>query len=246
LNGKEEIFMNKILIISFLILTATFVFGQEYEQKLYEFYVEGDMGKYGQLLRTMEKELDRSSNEGLFLLVQTQFIYSSYLMEEDEDEAEKWIEKSWPMAESLKANKFKTAQVLAMEGSMYGFMTSINPWKVMTYGPKSIEYLDKAIETNPNCPIAWLYYGNADFYRPEIFGGSKTEALNKYKKAYSLLEERDVQKYDQWKVLNTLVMMGQAYEALDEPSLAKEYYQMALEIEPDFDWVKNTLLPELN
>ena len=149
------------------------------------------------------------------------------------------------MAESLKAKKFKTSQVLAMEGSMYGFMTSINPWKVMSYGPKSIDYLDKAIGTNPNCPIAWLYYGNADFYRPEIFGGSKTEALNKYKKAYGLFKERDIEKYDQWKVLNTLVMIGQAYEELDEPDKAKEYYMLALEIEPDFDWVKNTLLPAM-
>ena len=45
--------------------------------------------------------------------------------------------------------------------------------------------------------------------------------------------------------LNLLTLVGQIQQEIGNPNQAKKYFEQALQIEPDFVWVKEELLPSL-
>jgi tetratricopeptide (TPR) repeat protein len=110
-------------------------------------------------------------------------------------------------------------------------------------GPKSIKHSKLAMEQNPENPMGYIQYGNSQFYMPPVFGGSKQEAINHFKKAELLMENGNIK--NDWNYLSLLALIGQSYSALNDYKNAKMYYEKALKTEPNFLWVKKELMPEL-
>ena len=80
---------------------------------------------------------------------------------------------------------------------------------------------------------------------PENLGGSKEIGIRHYLKALELMEMNKVYTDKNWNYLNLLAAIGRAYEETGDYEKAAYYYRKALEAEPDFSWVKNELLPNL-
>ncbi len=93
--------------------------------------------------------------------------------------------------------------------------------------------------------MGYVQQGNAQFYMPPVFGGSKTEAIAKFKTATELMTQNGSSVENDWNYLSLLVLIAQSYEEMEKWEQAKKYYNRALAVEPDFMWVKNELLPGL-
>jgi tetratricopeptide (TPR) repeat protein len=93
--------------------------------------------------------------------------------------------------------------------------------------------------------MGYIQNGNSQFYMPPVFGGSKTEAVAHFKKAEILMESNKAQLVNDWNYLSLLALIGQSYFAMEDYKNAKIYYEKALNVEPNFLYVKNELLPEL-
>lgn len=94
--------------------------------------------------------------------------------------------------------------------------------------------------------FGYIQLGNIKFYSPETFGGSKKLSIDYYLKALEILEKKTEFIKNDWNYLSLLVNLAQAYSEAGNYETAKKYYEKALSAEPDFVWVKNDLLPELN
>ena len=79
---------------------------------------------------------------------------------------------------------------------------------------------------------------------PPIFGGSKSEALLYYHQAESIMLENPSNLKEDWNYLSLLVNIAEAYTEMKDYDKAEEYFKQILEVEPNFNWVKNELYPD--
>jgi tetratricopeptide (TPR) repeat protein len=112
-------------------------------------------------------------------------------------------------------------------------------------GPRSVASAKKAVALDQGNPLGHIQFGNCYNYMPSFYGGSKTVALESYRKAEKLMEQDKGQTTGDWNYLNLLSLIGQTYEETGKFDEAKYYYDKILNVEPAFDWVKNGLLPGL-
>jgi tetratricopeptide (TPR) repeat protein len=99
------------------------------------------------------------------------------------------------------------------------------------------------MEVGRNSAAVWIEKANSEANMPAFAGGSKTKAVESYKEALRLFEsDPNLSSYN-WRYLNTLVLLGQTYEKLDDYNGAREAYRKALTREPSFKWVRDELLP---
>ena len=116
----------------------------------------------------------------------------------------------------------------------------------MFLGGKSSSNIEEATKLDPSSPLVWQVYGVSKLFTPEMWGGDAKVALESFEKAVKLYEASDVQKASNWRYLDALAWLGQAYATNNQKDMAKKVYEKALEVEPNFGWVKYSLLPAIN
>lgn len=139
------------------------------------------------------------------------------------------------------------ADAWALLAGCYGQLMGMNPMQSMSLGPKSEKAMTKAKELAPANPRVWIIDGTSDFYTPSMFGGDKERALEKFKKATRLAEEAS--KNDplapSWGHADAHAWVGIAQLDAERYDDARSAFETALEINPDYGWVKHVLLPQL-
>ena len=132
----------------------------------------------------------------------------------------------------------------ALMSSLLGKEIAYNSMKGMYLGYKSGSLVENAVEKSPNDPLVLKIYGDYQWYTPSMFGGDREVALKNYisaKKAYAAAGEIK----NSWLYLDLLASLGQAQKAAGQIDSAQKTYQHALQLEPQFSYVSNVLLPAL-
>ncbi|MFO7923245.1 MAG: tetratricopeptide repeat protein [Bacteroidales bacterium] len=215
-------------------------------QMIYNAFVEEKMDQWADAMSILENQYRQSgSTEILYELLLARYGYIGYSLSIDnKSEARRQISLAEDSIDELSASPAHESSAYALQAALYAYRISMAPWRAVFWGQKSMNLIDKAIETDPGNPSAWIEHGNAMFYAPSALGGSKEEAIKSYSRAIRLFEE-DMNENHRWLYLNTLVSLANSYEETGNKSMARITYNKALEFEPDFKWVKEELLPEL-
>lgn len=108
----------------------------------------------------------------------------------------------------------------------------------------------KALELAPNNPRIVLTVAQNIFYTPEQYGGSQERGIARYLEAIRLFEKTPNQPpsvLPSWGHEIAYAWLGSAYLNLKKPNVTKalEAFENALELRPDFAWVKDTMLPQV-
>jgi tetratricopeptide (TPR) repeat protein len=119
----------------------------------------------------------------------------------------------------------------------------LNPAKTVTLGPKTLKQLESAVATGHNSPAVWIEKANSESNMPAFAGGSKEKAAASFREALRLYEADPALSEYSWRYLNTIVLLGQTLEKLDDYEGARQAYLKALIREPDFRRVRDELLP---
>jgi tetratricopeptide (TPR) repeat protein len=158
----------------------------------------------------------------------------------------KWLDAS--IAHLLKAIEIDPAfaDAYALLAAEYGIKAG-GLFSGMKYGPKSERVLQKAKELAPENPRVYLIEGIGEIYKPKIFGGGLEHALQSFEKAAKLFEtyKPDSELDPQWGEAQVYAWIGQVYVKQNKRPEARKAYQKALEINPNYYWVKEKLLPEI-
>ena len=141
----------------------------------------------------------------------------------------------------------QAAEAYALLASAYGRQIGLNPIKGMVLGRRAQKALKKAAQLAPDNPRVVLCTAIRDFNTPGMFGGSKEKGLQGFQRAAELFarEEPSDPIQPAWGHSRTYAWLGLAYQDRGELALARAAFAKALAINPDFSWVKNVLLPEL-
>lgn len=141
-------------------------------------------------------------------------------------------------AQSILSDKQLSAdksEINALLAQVYGYRISIKPITGMYYGIKSTNALKTAIETDENNPRVHLINGIIAYNTPNIFGGSKQQALKALNKSLSYYQNDENVGY-QWGHAEALVWRGLTHLALNDLQSALHDWQTSLEISPNYSW----------
>ncbi len=235
-----------ILILAILISTSLLTYADNPSEMIYRAYVQEEMNQWAAAIRILEDQYSQSGEAGiLYELTLARYGYIGYnLGTDNKSKAREQISLAEENIDKLTASARYEASAYALQAAMYAFRISMSPWRAVFWGQRSMNLIDKAIETDPQNPAGWIEHGNAMFYAPPVFGGSKEKAIESYSRAIRLME-KNMEEIHHWLYLNTLVGLAKSYRDTSNKPMARRTYQKALEFEPEFKWVKDELLPEL-
>ena len=214
-------------------------------EEIYQGYISNNPEKWDEGINMLKRGYTRTKgDEYRYELATANYGKIGFLLSlKKDDEAEKLTDRTIALLKDLLESNPKSAEIHSMLGAAYALKIGMSPSKTLFLGPRSADYIEKAVELNPNCPEAWVEMGNFRFHAPRLFGGNKKEAKEAFEKAAELFEQRESKNY--WQYLHSLAWLGKTYEELDNNSSAKNTYDHLLKVEPDFTWAKDELLPEL-
>lgn len=169
------------------------------------------------------------------------------LVQDDEDQSLRYVNDGIDHLEKATDLDSGFADAHALLSGLYGQKIGMKPFKAMTLGPKSDRAMEQAKELAPDNPRVLLIDGTGDYFKPSMFGGDKEAALQKFERAAQLAEREQVDDPLQpsWGHADAYAWIGYAHMEADRPKEARHAFETALEINPDFGWVKHELLPQL-
>lgn len=129
--------------------------------------------------------------------------------------------------------------------SVYMMKISVEPEDAMNLFGAINQYLENAETSNLDNPRVHLTKGMFIFNTPEMFGGGPKNALPILQKAEKLFLNSKDKELINWGLIETYTWIGQVYAKQNDFINAKLYYAKALEINPEYSWVKYALLPQI-
>ena len=146
----------------------------------------------------------------------------------------------------LKADK-DNVEGTALMGSMVGWKAGLKPMRAMFLGPRSTRMLAEAQEAAPENPRVVLFKAISDYNTPKQFGGDKDRALAGFNKAAELFATTTVtdELLPSWGHPDVYAWIGMAHMEREQKEQARAAFEKALEIDPDFAWVKYQLMPQV-
>ena len=141
----------------------------------------------------------------------------------------------------------QAAEAYSLLSSVYGWQIGLSPMKSMLLGPRVGKAAQKAKQLAPDNPRVVLSAAISDFNTPKMFGGNKEKGLQGFQRAAELFAQEEPTDPIQpvWGHREAYAWLGIAYQNQGELESARAAFEKALEIDPDFGWVKDWLLPEL-
>lgn len=231
-----------LLILSFVMFSIT----AQYKSEVYRAYINNQMSSWKSVIDKMQQETNQS-DESLLELINYQYGYIGWCLGNDEKkQAKNYLKLAQDNLAILEKRLYNTSYINAYKSAFYGFSIGLNKLKAPFTGPKSIDAAKHSMKEDASNPYGFIQYGNAQFYMPPIFGGSKSEALLYYHQAENIMLENPSNLQEDWNYLSLLVNIAEAYTEMKEYDKAEEYFKQILEVEPNFNWVKNELYPDFN
>ena len=182
-----------------------------------------------------------------YYLALADFRIANLLREESKEQAAEHLKTA--VEHLQKATKIdpQAAEAYALLSSVYGRQVGMSPMKSMFIGPKLGKAIQKAQQLAPDNPRVVLSAAISDFNTPEMFGGSKEKGLQGFQRAAELFAQEEPTDPIQpvWGHSEAYAWLGIAYQGQGELESARSAFEKALEVDPDFGWVKDWLLPEL-
>lgn len=177
-------------------------------------------------------------------LAETYFREATAVIGEDRGRGLQLLEQSQDVLEAaLEREEMAPAETHALLGSVIG-MQITNPFRGMTMGPRANRAIERAMELDPTSPRVWLAKGISLLHTPGLFGGGTERAVEALERGTSLLaDDSPGPGHPRGGAAELWAWIGVAQMRSDRLGEAREAFQRALDLQPEFAWVRDVLLP---
>ncbi|MDC0584442.1 hypothetical protein OAO55_01795 [Bacteroidales bacterium] len=201
------------------------------------------MPEWKSIIDEMQNESNKN-NDFILSLVDFQIGYAGWCVgTERYDEAEPYVDLILSNLEILRDAGYKPSYVEAYQGAIDGLRIGINSFLAIFLGPKVVSKAENAIELDSSNPNGYILLANSKYYVWVMLGGSKDEAIEYYRKAETIFEDRKL-RYQSWTYLSLLTIIAQAYVHMEKYDDADKYYRNIIEFEPEYKWIKDEVYPQ--
>ncbi len=137
----------------------------------------------------------------------------------------------------------------ALLASLYGWKAGQGMLSGMRYGPKSSNVMEEARRLAPASPRVILLDAIGTFNKPSLFGGDKEAALDGFRRAadrFAAAEAPADPLAPRWGHAEAHAWAGLAHLDAERLPAARAAFARALDVAPNFGWVKHVLMPRAN
>ena len=129
----------------------------------------------------------------------------------------------------------------------YAHKISVRPFKIIGLRRKYHRSISLASELEPNNPRVILLQGIMDYFLPRIAGGDKVRALERINQSIAIFEEENITHpyRPNWGHDEAYARLGVIYMDRGDLTEARKAFDRSLELNPEFGWVLEELLPNL-
>ncbi|HBH49200.1 MAG TPA: hypothetical protein DDX98_11195 [Bacteroidales bacterium] len=213
------------------------------KQKLYQAFLQADLTAWEKEMTLLQKNTNVNDLEEGIVLINCYYGYIGWLINEEEfDKASSALDDSEDLLNDLLKKNPRNATLNAFKGAWYGFAINISGYKAAFLGPRSMKYINRSLDMDPLNIQGNIEKGNALYFMPEAFGGSKSKALELFNKAVSLMEKQELTD-DNWLYLQMLARIGLMLQETGQHQAAAKQYETILENYPNYKWVRDDLYP---
>jgi len=213
-------------------------------ERVYQAYISDQMNVWDEVIVELSNRKESLSDAQLAELINYYYGYTGWAIEKGhKKKAVRYILEAENIINQLLLKYPERPDLSAFKGAFIGYKIGISPMKAPFLGPESMNNINHAVETGPDSPQGWIEKGNALYYMPRVFGGSKKKALEAFNKAIQLMERDPELIHHNWMYLNVLMILGQSYEITGNFQMAQVTYEKVLKIEPNFSYVRDEIFP---
>lgn len=241
---RKECFRYLILACYFLCSMVMLSAQPGPKEQVYQAFISDRMEAWDRVIVDLTNRTASLTDEQLTELINFYYGYVGWAIGQEMDrKAKDYIQEADNLIDELLVRHPQMPELYAYKGAFIGYRIGLNKIKAVVLGPESMKNINHAVDIGPDRPQGWIEKGNALFYMPKMFGGSKEKALDAYNKAISLLEKDREMISNNWMYLNVLMILGQSYENTDQLTKAKITYEKVLQIEPAFTYMRDEVYP---
>jgi len=233
--------MRKYLLLICLFI-AKLAFGQFSDEQLYQAYMQSDLVPWGQYIDS--QNWDQLSHAERHRLINYEYGYIPFLADlKRMDEAAAHLE-IYNQHLSAEQPYLSQADYTAYCAAAHAYAYLIDKGLIFTEGMQSFKLSKLAVEQDPHNVIALSLKGNVNFYAPKLFGGDKKKAMEMFLEAEQIMEH-DARWTYLWNYPAMQLCIAQCYEKLGDLDQALLYANKTLARHPNFNYLKETYLPQL-
>ena len=158
-----------------------------------------------------------------------------------------YLDKAISCLEKIQNSNPTYMEACVLLHNLYGRKIGFKPMLGLSLLPKMKKMGEIARQMEPENPRWLLMEAVYDYHAPKRFGGDREKALMGFEKAASVLASRAQSEFGSpdWGLTDAYAWLGICYSDAGENDLAKRYFDKALEVDPNFGWVKKYLYPRL-
>ena len=163
-----------------------------------------------------------------------------------DDERDALLDEALELLGADVAGNDANAESHALMASVYGLQISQSRMRAAFLGTRAGRASARALELEPNNPRVLLLDGIGKLNTPRAFGGGEDRAEALLLRAVAAFRtEPPGRPWPRWGRIDAYAWLGQVAAQRGDPDAARRHYLQALEIEPEFAWVRWVLLPAL-
>ena len=163
-----------------------------------------------------------------------------------DDERDALLEEAVELLTEDIADNEENAESHALLASVYGMQIGSSAWRGMILGMRASRSSARALDLEPANPRILLLDGVGKLHTPAMFGGGEEKAEALLQRAVAAFQTEPADRpWPRWGLIDAYAWLGQIMVRRADHRAARRYYMDALDIEPEFRWVRGVLLPAL-
>lgn len=217
--------------------------------KIAALYAESNASAWNATLAQTEltqSNLQQLNETELDHQIQLLFVATGYFLgQNNEQQAKETLIKLEDLQEFRKKQSPADAKFHARNAGILGYKMALSPWKAPVLGPQNYYTLKDGARLDSLDPILLQEQANAKFWAPELLGGDLQQAIRLYQLAMQIWQEENHCLHCNWRYLYNIAQLGVALKKNGQTADARQLWLKALEIQPNYAWVRDELLPGL-
>ncbi len=177
------------------------------------------------------------------------YYFSKNALEDDKLKAaaEKYTEEALEHLEKSIELKEDFPENYALKANLFGKKIAFSPMKAIYLGPRSGVASGKAMELGKKNPRVNLLIGISTLYTPTMFGGGADKALDIINQSIAIFKTTTdtVSILPDWGKAEAYGYQGMIFMQQEKYPEARQSFEKALEINPQYGWVKYHLMKQL-
>ena len=222
------------IFLTILLLVPMLMYSQYGDEQLYMAYMSGDLSLWGDYLRNGNWETMDDAEKTRF--INYEYGYIPVEADKGNPDVRRMLDN---YKQHIEAHKYilTASQYTAYKSAACAYEYLLDKHLLFSQGLQSFKLAHKAVELDPQNPLALSLSGNVSFYAPTLFGGSKKKALQLFEEAERIMEADTAYRY-MWNYPALQLCIAQCYDKIGDKEKAKRQYERILAIHPDFDYAR--------